>query len=367
MRRGSRLRPSNEHLGRVPSRHASLIHTDPDGLRDVAPGPHTRVYHFAGHRARPGYLAPQRYHADRRRPVRAGRALADLRGTVNYGRLLRACLVHLDAWVTEGVEPPPSRHPPSTTGRPCHRRRWPRRSAGFPARTSRSKHHARPRRLDFGADAELRVMGQAPPREGPRSAPTSPRGRGRQRDRRHRGARGQRPAGSHTGWTSAPPRLPAAPASCWSSPGPPSPFAATAAGARGRRRRPLSIEERYPSREAYLERVRGAARTLGGRTLSAGPRTSSCPSRWGAGCGTGHHPGTLSRLARLNVGVPLPQPRHVWSNLTVLAAATSVDSWPSPSPDAQLRERFQRRLPRRTRRPRLLRRAARAARSRRVC
>ena len=35
----------------------------------------------------------------------------NLRGVVNYGRLLRAALANLDRWVTEGVAPPPSCHP----------------------------------------------------------------------------------------------------------------------------------------------------------------------------------------------------------------------------------------------------------------
>ncbi|HXD98185.1 MAG TPA: alpha/beta hydrolase domain-containing protein, partial [Candidatus Acidoferrum sp.] len=47
--RGSRLKvfytntSAEYHRG-----DASLVHTDPDGLRDVAHGPHTRVYHFTG-------------------------------------------------------------------------------------------------------------------------------------------------------------------------------------------------------------------------------------------------------------------------------------------------------------------------------
>ncbi len=110
--RGSRLRvfytntSAEYHRG-----DASLIHTDPDGQRDAVPGPYTRVYHFAGTEHGLGIWPPtdtQTAPADPTGPVERSQ---NLRGVVDYSPLLRACLVHLDRWVVEGIEPPPSRHP----------------------------------------------------------------------------------------------------------------------------------------------------------------------------------------------------------------------------------------------------------------
>ena len=76
--RGSRLKvfytntSAEYHRG-----DASLVHTDPDGLRDVAHGPHTRVFHFTGNRARPGPLASHRLDAHRRRSLGLDRALPE--------------------------------------------------------------------------------------------------------------------------------------------------------------------------------------------------------------------------------------------------------------------------------------------------
>src|SRR4029077_15179117 len=94
--RGSRLKvfytntSAEYHRG-----DASLVHTDPDGLRDVPHGPHTRVYHVTGpehgtgiwppppalllhrHEARSGDLPPHRRAPHRRRSLGLDRALAE--------------------------------------------------------------------------------------------------------------------------------------------------------------------------------------------------------------------------------------------------------------------------------------------------
>src|SRR5690242_6395398 len=110
--RGSRLRVYYTNTGAEYYRgDASLIHTDPDGERDVAHGPCTRVYHFAGTEHGLGIWPPtdiQTAPADPTGPVERSQ---NLRSVVDYAPLLRACLVSLDRWVVEGVEPPPSRHP----------------------------------------------------------------------------------------------------------------------------------------------------------------------------------------------------------------------------------------------------------------
>ena len=35
----------------------------------------------------------------------------NIRSVIDYSPLLRACLVNLDLWVTEGIDPPESKHP----------------------------------------------------------------------------------------------------------------------------------------------------------------------------------------------------------------------------------------------------------------
>jgi hypothetical protein len=84
---------------------ASLLHTDPLGQHDIAIPPSVRHYLIAGtqHGGRSGMRAA--------------------RGSGLYPRnphdptpALRALLVALDRWVTEGVEPPPSRVPTLAAG-----------------------------------------------------------------------------------------------------------------------------------------------------------------------------------------------------------------------------------------------------------
>ena len=87
------------------------IHTDPDGERDLAHGPNVRVYHFAGTEHGLGMWPPTDIQLAAADPTGAVEQSQNLRGVVDYSALLRAGLVNLDRWVTEGVEPPPSRHP----------------------------------------------------------------------------------------------------------------------------------------------------------------------------------------------------------------------------------------------------------------
>jgi Alpha/beta hydrolase domain len=260
--RGSRLKvfytntAAEYHRG-----DASLVHTDPDGLRDVALGPHTRVYHFAGTEHGLGIWPPTDTTPIAADPSGWNERSQNLRGTLNYGRLLRACLVHLDAWVTEGVEPPPSRHPRVGDGTAVPPESLVKVFGRIPGACF-PRHHARPRRLDFGADPELRVMGQVPPREGPRfgSLVSAVNEDGNE-------VAGivlpevQVPLASHTGWTLRHPDTGGAEQLLV--------FAgATLPFARTRREREESgdprpsIEERYSSRDVYLDCVREAARTL---------------------------------------------------------------------------------------------------------
>jgi len=184
-----------------------------------------------------------------------------LRGVVNYGRLLRACLISLDRWVTEGVTPPASRHPRVTDGTAVTPETLTRVFDAIPD-AHYPRRHARPQRVDFGADPELRRVTLTPPRVG--------------------AAYGTRvsavnddgneiagvvlpeltvPLATHTGWN---PRhadiggveqlLVFAGATL--------PFEKTAAERAARRDPRPAIAERYSSRSDYLARVRDAAQAL---------------------------------------------------------------------------------------------------------
>jgi hypothetical protein len=83
----------------------SLVHIDPAGSEDVEPAPETRVYHLAGTQHVPGTMPPNAA------PGGDGSRPRYPRNVVNYNPLLRAALTNLDAWVTHAIEPPPSRHP----------------------------------------------------------------------------------------------------------------------------------------------------------------------------------------------------------------------------------------------------------------
>jgi hypothetical protein len=231
--RGSRLKvfytntSSEYHRG-----DASLVHTDPDGLRDVAHGPHTRVFHFTGTEHGLGLWPPTDSTPIAADPSGWVERSQNLRSIVNYGRLLRACLVNLDRWVTEGVEPPASRHPRVDDGTATPPDGLAKVFGRIPG-ASFPRHHARPRRLDFGADPELRVMSVIPPREGPAfgSLVSSVNEDGNEVAGitcPSCGCRWRRIPGGRCGIP-----ISAAPNSCWCSPAGPSP--SPARGASGRR------------------------------------------------------------------------------------------------------------------------------------
>ena len=89
---------------------AALIHTDLDPIADAAESENVRRYHFASCQHGPGVFPPLDF-----RPSDGIRGQLPL-NSVDYTPLLRAALVNLDAWVTNGVEPPLSRHPSLSAG-----------------------------------------------------------------------------------------------------------------------------------------------------------------------------------------------------------------------------------------------------------
>lgn len=233
---------------------ASLIHTDIDGSRDVEPPDFVRTYLFAGTQHTPGALPP--LSAD---PNTGSRGIHSF-NVVDYAPLLRAALVNLDRWVNEGVEPPASAFPRIADGTAVKAesaapffRSLP--GVHFPDRI------VRPLRLDFGPDIE-RGVAAYPPKAG-----ASYRTYVSALDADGNEVAGIRPPelaapiATFTGWNPRHPEQGAA-GDLMSMMGSTLPFPATRAererGGDPRR----SIAERYPSRDAYLERVREATQKL---------------------------------------------------------------------------------------------------------
>jgi Alpha/beta hydrolase domain len=251
--RGSRLRVFYTNSSAEYQRgDASLAHTDPDGARDVPAGPSSRIYHFAGTEHGLGVWPPTERRIAAADPAEPLEHSQNLRNTIDYAPLLRACLVNLDRWVTAGVEPPASRHP-----RLADRSAVPFEAlhvvfdkipgAHYP------RHHARPCRLDFST---------LPPRPGPAcgslvSAVDA--------DGNETGGIALPevavPLGTHSGWTLRHPEI-GGEAQRLVFAGATIPFPKTRAEREASGDPRLSIAERYQSRDDYLERVRRAAVAL---------------------------------------------------------------------------------------------------------
>jgi hypothetical protein len=84
---------------------------------------------------------------------------------VNYRRLLRAALVNLDRWVTDGTEPPPSNHPRVYDGTAIPPEQLSGTFESIPG-SHIPGHFARPRRLDFGLAKDVEQTLTLPPAPG---------------------------------------------------------------------------------------------------------------------------------------------------------------------------------------------------------
>jgi hypothetical protein len=234
---------------------ASLIHTDATGARDVDATASSRFYHFAGAQHSAGTLP-----LTDTNPQNGERGQQAL-NSVDYNPLLRALLVRMDRWVSQGEEPPPSRYPRLADGNAVA----PETVRGvftaipgvrFPA------HPPRVTRRDFGPEAARGIATTLPPTEGepyPHFVPlVDPDGND---------LSGIRlpdvtvPLATYTGWNLRHPQI-GAPDRLMSLMGSTIPFPATEGerNAKGDPRR--SIEARYSGKAAYLNEVSHAAQRL---------------------------------------------------------------------------------------------------------
>ncbi|GAB4109734.1 MAG: alpha/beta hydrolase domain-containing protein [Acidobacteriota bacterium] len=240
------------------TRSASLVHTDVEGSGDVTPHPNVRVYMING--ARHGTPGGSRFSPEAEHAI----------GQIDQRPVGRALVRALDRWVSQGVLPPPSRVPRMAAGELLtaqeHARRFPAipaievGSLTFPA-VRHPGRNLQPARLDYGPRFWTEgIQDIVPPAAfGPRYRTLVPAF-----DADGNGLGGIRlpdlevPLGTYQGFnprrtgTGAEDYLTPFLSSFW-------PFALTrqerVALGDGR----LSIEERYPSQAAYVERVRAAA------------------------------------------------------------------------------------------------------------
>jgi hypothetical protein len=233
----------------------SLIHTDVEGRADVEPPAGARIYLLAGTQHTPGTIPPPE--AD---PNTGARGLKPF-NIVDYAPLLRAALVNLDRWVTDGVEPPPSAIPRLEDGTAVPAEKTAPVFGAIPGVRFPDR-IVRPARLDFGPEWPQGIVTELPPKTGA-AFPTFVSSV----DADGNEVAGIRPPellvplGTFTGWN---PRHPdqGAPGDLMSMMGMTLPFPRTRAE-RERTRDPRpSIEERYGSRTEYLRRVREAAEGL---------------------------------------------------------------------------------------------------------
>ena len=233
---------------------ASLIHTDATGTRDAESAEFVRTYSFAGTQHTPGAIPPPAADANT-----GGRGQHRF-NIVDYAPLLRAALVNLDRWVSEGVAPPASVFPRLADGTAVEAeslqpffRSLP--GVSFPGRMVRHTP------LDFGPDIE-RGIAAYPPKAGAPYKTYVPA-----IDADGNETPGIRlpdlaaPLASFTGWN---PRHPeqGAPGDLMQMMGSTLAFARTRAEREQSGDPRLSIAERYASRAAYLEHVREAVQKL---------------------------------------------------------------------------------------------------------
>lgn len=234
------------------NRAGSLTHTDVTATRDVEPPPTSRIYFIASAPHIVGAFPPAPF-GD---PDFVGRA--DMNPLV-YTPVVRALFRALDAWVAEGKEPPPSRHPRLSDGTltTVEASAWPT-IPGFPRPTSPMTTY----RLDFGPEWSKGIVSVEPPRLGkpfPSLVPAV--------DEAGNSRAGIRlpeievPLATHTGWNYRHPSI-GAPDRLASEIGSYLPLPRTQADRKRTGDSRRSIEERYASREDYLGRIALAAVSL---------------------------------------------------------------------------------------------------------
>ena len=233
---------SAEYWGRA----ASLLHTDVQGTEDATLDPNVRIYFIAGSQH---WLSGKRY----------GKSPMN---KLDYRPVLRALLVALDRWAANGVEPPASRYPRIDDGTLVTLETWKEQFPRIP-NIELPHTYSTPYRLDPGQRwATQGIADNTPPRVGEAFRPLLPAV-----DADGNELAGIRlpaisvPMRTYTGWNL---RKASAGAENMlvSHLGSQFEFADDKSSREASGDPRLSIQERYPSTEDYVELVKEAAQTL---------------------------------------------------------------------------------------------------------
>ena len=221
-------------------RAAALTHTTPDGARDVAQPENVRVYLMAGTQHGTGPFPPRRGNGQ------------ELLNPTNQSWVLRALLTAMDRWVQNGVEPPASRHPRLDQGTLVDVSRIafpPIPGVHSPRALTAGSRIANPFVRDgAGAGAKLPLLVPQVDADGNETS----------------GIRLPEiavPLATYTGWNFRAPAV-GAPDRLYPLLGSYIPLAKTKAEREGRGDPRPSVTERYPTRDAYLGKIREATSGL---------------------------------------------------------------------------------------------------------
>jgi hypothetical protein len=225
---------SYEYWGRA----ASLIHTTPDGKQDIPPSKDTRIYFFPGSQHGTGSLPPRAIEAQ------------NPGNTNDYRASMRALLIAMQAWLKDGQQPPASVYPRiakdelATVG-----------AYAFPKIPGVAVPHSNRGgfRLDFSVE---------PPKLGPPFPTFVPQvnSDGNEISGIHM-PEIQVPLASYTGWNLRSPKI-GAPDQLYTQAGSWIPFPVNKTERQNRKDPRASIEERYASKNDYLEKITVAAQQL---------------------------------------------------------------------------------------------------------
>jgi len=224
-------------------RVAALVHTSPDGTRDLQLPDNVRFYFFAGTQHGPARFPPE---------IAAGQERGN---PVDYWWAMRALLVSMHEWVSRGVEPPPSAYPKLADGTLVRSDKLQFPAVPNVARTTDLKagfRLANPLlKGGAGAGAPLPLLVPAVDDDGNERAGIRLPDVGV-------------PVGTYTGWNFRNPAT-GGQHDLVSLLGSFIPMPATAAARESKHDPRRSIQERYPSRDVYLAEVRRAADALVGQ------------------------------------------------------------------------------------------------------
>lgn len=221
-------------------RVAALVHTSPDGTRDLDLPANERVYFLAGSQHGPAAFPPTVSNGQQKN------------NPTDYWWAMRALLVAMEGWVRDGAAPPDSQHPRLSDGTLVRAA-----DVAFPAIPGVRS----PRSLNAGGRMANRLVAKdgAPGSPLPLLVP--------QVDRDGNERTGIRlpevsvPLATVTGWNFRTAEI-GAPDQLFPLLGSYVPFAATKSLREATSDPRPSIEERYQGREQYLDQVREAARAL---------------------------------------------------------------------------------------------------------